>query len=108
MHNQVLVFFLLITIFGAAQCDVQEFLKLATDIAGLFGTKDSGQIQRGKHCVIDWSFEGKFVGFKWKYKGICSDSCTKETEIVHYNSREGTVDHCLENLKNKIAKHEEL
>ncbi|XP_053396369.1 uncharacterized protein LOC123550977 isoform X2 [Mercenaria mercenaria] len=105
MHNHVLVFFLLITIFGAAQCDLQKILER---LAGPLGLKDSGQIKRGKDCVIDWSFEGKPVGFELKFEGICSDSCTKEKEIVYYSSRKGTIDHCLENLKNKIKKHEEL
>jgi hypothetical protein len=66
------------------------------------------QFERGKGCTINWSYKGQMIGFKWKYIGICSDSCTKEVETVFYNSRAGSIEHCLENLYHKIARHGDL
>ena len=48
------------------------------------------------------------IGLEWKYMGICTDSCTHEAETVFYYSKGGTIEHCLENLMRKIARHGDL
>ncbi|XP_045195451.2 uncharacterized protein LOC123550974 isoform X2 [Mercenaria mercenaria] len=93
---------------GAAHCGLEDFLSMATNIAGALGTKNSGQIPRGNGCVINWSFQGMLAGIEWKYMGVCTDSCTHETETVFKQSRGGAVEHCLHNLMRKIARHGDL
>ncbi|XP_060570015.1 uncharacterized protein LOC132728388 [Ruditapes philippinarum] len=108
MVKQSLTIFLLILVISESNGTLSDFLSMATDIAGALGTESSGQFERGKGCTINWSYKGQMIGFKWKYIGICSDSCTKEVETVFYNSRAGSIEHCLENLYHKIARHGDL
>lgn len=82
--------------------DAKLALDTVTGIANAMGTSGEGQIPLKEGCVINWSFKGGFSGFRWKYTGTCTDSCTKQTETVKKNSRGGAVEHCIQNLMNKI------
>ncbi|XP_045198881.1 uncharacterized protein LOC123553198 [Mercenaria mercenaria] len=108
MRGKVVAAIIVISVFGAAHGGLEDFLSMATNLAGSLGTKNSGQIPRGNGCVINWSFQGMLMGLEWRYMGVCTDSCTYETETVFKQSRGGAVEHCLQNLMRKIARHGEL
>ncbi|XP_060558983.1 uncharacterized protein LOC132719241 [Ruditapes philippinarum] len=94
-----------LTITGASLAGLNKVLDTATELAGKLGTQNCSQIPHGNGCVINWCYQGMFKGFEWKYMGVCTHPCTQEAEAVFYESRAGTVEHCLQNLMQKIAQH---
>ncbi|XP_061180309.1 uncharacterized protein LOC133188843 [Saccostrea echinata] len=87
--------------------DFQKVLKKAENIANAFGMSGSGEVDRGKGCIISWNFKGQLMGFEYKYLGVCVDRCTGETTTSITQSKGGAIEHCLSDLFQKLsAKHE--
>uniref|UniRef100_K1QP13 Uncharacterized protein n=1 Tax=Magallana gigas TaxID=29159 RepID=K1QP13_MAGGI len=63
---------------------------------------------RGDGKTVSWSFTGKLMGIKWKYIGICVDQATGTTTTSVKNSRDGSVEHCLRDLFQKLGARQEL
>lgn len=72
------------------------------------GSSGSGQFDRGDGKTVSWSFTGKLMGFKWKYIGVCVDQATGTTTTAVKKSREGSVEHCLRDLFQKLGARQEL
>ena len=52
---------------------------------------------------MNWSFKGQLMGFEWKYIGICVDQATGETATAVKQSRDGSIEHSMRDLFQKLA-----
>lgn len=94
---------------GNALNTLGSFLSSAESLVNAIGgTSGSGQFDRGDGKTVSWSFTGKLMGIKWKYIGICVDQATGTTTTSVRNSRDGSVEHCLRDLFQKLGARQEL
>ncbi|XP_061192405.1 uncharacterized protein LOC133200640 [Saccostrea echinata] len=80
-----------------------SFLSGAQSLAGALGTNGEGQFDRGNGKIVKWSFKGQIMGFEWKYIGICVDQATGETATAVKQSRDGSIEHSMRDLFQKLA-----
>lgn len=88
--------------------DFQSVMNDAVKIANGLGNSHHGVSNRGRGCVINWSYEGMMMGFEWKFMGVCTDSCTGETVTVFTEGKGGAVEHCFRDLMQKLRERNEL
>lgn len=94
---------------GNALNNLGSFISSAESLVNAIGgTSGSGQFDRGDGKTVSWSFTGKLMGFKWKYIGVCVDQATGTTTTAVKKSREGSVEHCLRDLFQKLGARQEL
>ncbi|XP_078315567.1 uncharacterized protein LOC144619977 [Crassostrea virginica] len=80
-----------------------SFISSAETLAATLGTSGAGQIDRGNGKMVNWSFKGQLMGFEWKYIGICVDQATGETATAVKQSRDGSIEHSMRDLFQKLA-----
>ncbi|XP_061180310.1 uncharacterized protein LOC133188844 isoform X1 [Saccostrea echinata] len=111
MHDKLLFFLCIsfcVLVFVQAGVDVGTIVNTVLGLAKASGTENSGKVERGRGCTVNWSFKGQMMGFQWKYIGVCVDSCTGQSATSVTHSRDGAIEHCLRDLFQKLSSKNEL
>uniref|UniRef100_A0A8W8JLD3 Uncharacterized protein n=1 Tax=Magallana gigas TaxID=29159 RepID=A0A8W8JLD3_MAGGI len=72
-------------------------------LVNVIGTSGAGQFDCGNGEMVNWSFKGQFMGFQWKYIGICVDQTTVETATAVKQSSAGSLEQSMRDLFQRLA-----
>ncbi|XP_019850501.1 PREDICTED: uncharacterized protein LOC109581126 [Amphimedon queenslandica] len=110
MYPSTLVVIILVSSFLVVETDAISFgdLKRKIDQGVGFANEllgESGEIPRGTGgCVVKWNIQGTLRGLKWKWVCTCRDTCTGIVEVQTKYSRDGSLEHCLTHLFQRLGK----